>query len=725
MNSDHARIIADEQAADGRYRAALHDDDQRSQGVTPCGPANAQWTRQNLPRMAALPSGGLVGRVALHHESDIFNGSEFYIGARYLDDKGLTVFSWAAPIASTFFRGRGEHELCGDVAVTRTFLRCKNTIVNFVDDCITEPRLEQAFATRRLIIPKLPSRRPGQTAVATGSSPAVPHAGDSRQVGRSDQGRAAQPGAPAAAQPCKPLNGPALRAERLVHAALTAPRSEKLSSILATIQPDQYDLVTRSSTTPLLIQGHPGTGKTIVAAHRAAYLVHEDTTPEKRRRRRVLIVGPTDFYVWHIKGILTDLAPSGGVRVASLPEIMRELRGMAEQFDESLPADYRDVDAEIGQLAERAARILRVVRKLRSNMKHDAAIAVVYEALRANRVGLWSVTRDREWAAYLKTLPRLAVALKSRRFLPLLAKCSLCVQPQPTEVYDHVIVDEAQDVTPLEWALLDELNASGSWTLLGDMNQRRSDMSYHTWRQIADRLCLGDAETKVEHVQRGYRTTSAIMQFAERLLPQDERRVESLQFDGMPPRIEKVRAIDLPATSAIQALRLVSSYPDGAVAIIGTDRADLVTLLRQRGFSWDLKNRRRWIRGGQAIWVLDAQDARGLEFDAVVVVEPSAFPKRLGRHGLLYTSLTRANRELIIVHSAPLPDELRGYRPAARSSSRRSASSSSIPAQATGQQPAPSRTPTRPSGDTRYVPETASLPVDRRPSRRRPRRTTP
>lgn len=669
MKNDHARVVADEQAADGRYRDALREDDRRQRDMTPYGPANAQWTRRNLPRRAALPSGGLVGRVALHHESDICNGSEFYIGPRYLDAQGLTVFSWAAPIAGTFFRGRVDHELCGDVAVTRTFLRRKNTIVNFVDECITEPQLEQAFVSRRLTISKPPPRRAGQAPVVP-TPVASEKAGEPRTPRSPDRARVI----PATPKPRKPMEGPALRAADLVHAAVTAPRSEKLSSVLATIQPDQYDLVTRTPGTPLLIQGHPGTGKTIVAAHRAAYLVHEDT-PKERRCRRVLIVGPTDFYVWHIQGILADLAPSGGVRAVSLPKIMLELRGIAGEIDEGLPTDHRDVDAELGRFVERAAHLLRTVFKLRVGTKHDAAISAVYEALRANRAGLRSVTRDREWAAYLKGLPALPEALKSRRFLPLLAKCGLSVKPQSPEVYDHIIVDEAQDVTPLEWALLDGINVGGSWTILGDMNQRRSDMSYDTWRQIGDGLGLGDAELKIEQAQRGYRTTSAIMNFAGRLLPPDGRTIESLQSDGMPPRIQQVRAVDVPATAAVQAVRLLRSYVEGQIAIIATDRADLVTPLRQRGFVRDAKNPRRWALRDQAIWVIDAQEARGLEFDAVVVVEPSAFPKRLGRHGLLYTSLTRANRELVIVHAAPLPEELRDDRPAAPPSSRRGATS--------------------------------------------------
>ncbi len=63
--------------------------------------------------------------------------------------------------------------------------------------------------------------------------------------------------------------------------------------------------------------------------------------------------------------------------------------------------------------------------------------------------------------------------------------------------------------------------------------------------------------------------------------------------------------------------------------------------------------------GELGVRVLSADDARGLEFDAVVVVEPIDFPKNLGRRGLLYASLTRANRSLAVGHSRALPDELR------------------------------------------------------------------
>jgi DNA helicase IV len=57
--------------------------------------------------------------------------------------------------------------------------------------------------------------------------------------------------------------------------------------------------------------------------------------------------------------------------------------------------------------------------------------------------------------------------------------------------------------------------------------------------------------------------------------------------------------------------------------------------------------------------VLSPDEARGLEFDGAVVVEPADFPQNYGRRGPLYTALTRPNRELSVVHAKPLPDALR------------------------------------------------------------------
>jgi DNA helicase IV len=252
-----------------------------------------------------------------------------------------------------------------------------------------------------------------------------------------------------------------------------------------------------------------------------------------------------------------------------------------------------------------------------------------------------------------------------RRFLPLLAQCAHSSRPYRDDTYDHVLVDEAQDVTPLEWRLLTAVNPKHSWTLLGDMNQRRSDWTYHSWTDVGVGLGITQAGQQLppDVIERGYRTTAAIMQFAAKLLPRAQRTVDSLQSEGTPPQIHRVKGASVHEEAVTDALRLHSAHPHGTIAIIGTDPRQTARALRLRGFTTDPHNRRRWVNNAQKIWVLSAEDARGLEFDAVVIVEPAEFPMNYGRHGLLYTSLTRANRDLVIVHRRPLPDALRkGHR---------------------------------------------------------------
>lgn len=668
MSNSHARQVADERAVDERYQQALRRDDDRTRQMSTQGPANGRWTRTAQPRGQWLPSGPLVGRVALHHTSEIVGGLEFYIGPRHVEEDGLTVFSWAAPIANTFFRGHNDHPLSADVALTRTFVRRGDRIVDYEDEIVSGPVLDQPFAQRALSIPKAPSQRSIPGKVPAKPVKATRQDDRAESADRTTPARNLEPtqsGDGTAVNLGMRLGRSALRAGRAVHDAITAPRRERLGSVLATLQPEQYDLVTRDPSTPLIIHGPPGTGKTIVAAHRAAYLV-DNQANAKRAPRRVLVVGPTEHYVKHIEGVLTELTTrDSGVRSLALCHLMAELRDLPGRLDGSLPCDFRDVDEDLGELAEQAAHLLRADHQITPTMKHERAVTAVYEALRANRVGTRTLTKDVEWADYLRGLPSMVEARRMSRFLPLLARCAHSARPASARKYDHIIVDEAQDVTPLEWRLLADLNGGGGWTLLGDMNQRRSDWAHHTWDSIGATLELAEpgSTIHVEQIDRGYRTTSSIMRLAARLLPRTARTAESLQGEGVEPRIERVTASELHASAVREALHLVENHHDGTVAIITVDPRKSVQVLRRRGFTNDPLDSRRLVRDDQTVRVLDAQDARGLEFDAVVVVEPGAFPPNLGRHpGLLYTSLTRANRALVIVHSARLPDALRSRR---------------------------------------------------------------
>ena len=244
---------------------------------------------------------------------------------------------------------------------------------------------------------------------------------------------------------------------------------------------------------------------------------------------------------------------------------------------------------------------------------------------------------------------------------PLLAYISWEVEP-PTELQSvkHVIVDEAQDVSEMEWYLLAKVNRAQehAWTILGDLNQRRSDHTHASWSKVFDVLTL-DPETPVRHLQRGYRSTKPILEFANRLLPRDERSFEAFQLGGVAPAVVKKSPQQLGAAVVEEVNRLIANYPSGTVAVISVGPDLVRNALRRTDWAASSSDPKRWQRSDSTVTVLEPDAARGLEFDAVVVVEPSDFPTNYGRQGPLYTALTRGNRELSVFHSKSLPDALR------------------------------------------------------------------
>jgi DNA helicase-2/ATP-dependent DNA helicase PcrA len=248
MKNGSEVAITNERAADDRYRTALRREERNRV------PVHHWWgDARRVPSPEALtpvpPRRGLLGRVALAEPTDFFDGTSFYIGSRPHDGNGLVVFSWTAPIASTFFHGRGAHELCPRVTARRTLLRHSGKIVDYIDDDGPAPRSGEPFAAQKLSIPKAPTRRPLPDRPVTEQhrSNAASHAATAAR-------RPTQPVAPA-----PPAQEPELRAGRAVLAAIKAPRQERLTSVLATLQPDQYEFVTADADDSLVIQGHPGT----------------------------------------------------------------------------------------------------------------------------------------------------------------------------------------------------------------------------------------------------------------------------------------------------------------------------------------------------------------------------------------------------------------------------------------------------------------------------------
>ncbi len=597
----------------------------------------------------------LIGRVGCDTDDD--QTRDFYIGPRFIQDDDIQVYSWAAPIARRFYQPQGRDS--GEVVVRRTFALKNHEIVG-LDDEQVRAGAPSPFVSRVLEVPAAPQR---STRRRRSETAPVSLEGTERL--------SADP------IPPPPVNTPrgeraslldGMRAEDAVLRRLAAPRGDRLASVLALLQPDQHTLVSWPPDSNLAVQGHPGTGKTVVAAYRAAYLVNpvlhdKGGALEGHPALRVLVVGPTAGFVRHIEDLIRPLDPGHQVKVTHIGDLLGTTTGLKHAWPGALGGDQDDVDPGARRFAELAARIM----KDRGQLTAGAAarrtnIRTVYELIAANGHGGRRISDDPSDVAWMRKLPPFEQAF-TRRHLPLLAQCRLAyLQLTDGERFDHIIVDEAQDISPIEWNVLDaHLRHGGHWTLVGDMNQRRSDVTYGSWSAIADHLAFSaDERYEPQRMTRGYRSTGPILRFADRLLPIQSRQNQTVQTDGPDVEVRRATHHSKVFPLAVEtAVKLAVKYGEGTTAIISVAPGEVIKELGRRGYRRDGADLTRWSKGKVAIRALPPEEARGLEFDAVVVVEPGAFPENLGRTGQLYTSLTRANRELAVVWHRDLPDPLR------------------------------------------------------------------
>lgn len=608
----------------------------------------------------------LIGRVALT-EPDETLGTDFYIGPRW-GGLGSTTVSWLAPIARAFYRPDDPgHGLHGRIAAVRTFTNRVHEVVAVDEERYVDTE-GPPFATTELTVEAPEKRGPRRRLATAGPRSNAPMT----DTGKPDEA-ASDSGASSERQH---LVG--MRAAGAVLSRVRAPRDAQLQSVLATLQPDQHELVTRSATADLIVQGHPGTGKTVVAAYRAGFLITPDRPDEQSHgggQERVLLVGPTPGYVSHVGGLVRPFQDeaAGSLQVTDLRTFMAKIVGFKSPWSGGIDGERDDVDDKALALVQRAAEIVRtsvgydreVVREVTKRN-----VARTYNTLRANgRPGL-ALTTDPGVQAWLGKLPAFEEASQLRRYLPLIAQCRMAQKPFPPSThFHHIIVDEAQDVSPLEWSLLQQYlhPYKGRWTLVGDQNQRRSFTSHTSWAGIVDQLKLGASDDAVLHqavMERGYRSTNEILTFADGLLTPSLRLAGSIQDAGAPvARVLERKSKRLYATALETAVGLARKHDGGTVALITVypERlvADMATIGWRRPSEGD---HRTWSLDDVTVRVFSPAQARGLEFDAVVVIEPSQYDNDNGRHGQLYTSLTRANRELAVVYHRQLPAGLRERR---------------------------------------------------------------
>jgi len=235
----------------------------------------------------------------------------------------------------------------------------------------------------------------------------------------------------------------------------------------------------------------------------------------------------------------------------------------------------------------------------------------------------------------------------------------VAVDPRSTgelRTYGHVVVDEAQDVSAMQWRMLARRVPSASMTVVGDFGQATQPGALAGWDEVVAHLPSHHG-ARFADLTVNYRTPAEIMAVAARLLAAAAPGVatsRSVRSTGEEPRFVAVDGADLAV--AVREAAAGAVERGGTVAVIApeTHHDRLVAVMADLGALADSPDAL-----DAPVAVIAGTDAKGLEFDHVVVVEPAELVP-LGPRGLrmLYVILTRATRSLAVVHSRPLPGEL-------------------------------------------------------------------
>ncbi|PBC98021.1 DNA helicase IV [Streptomyces sp. Ag82_O1-15] len=526
-------------------------------------------------------------------------------------------------------------------------------------------------------------------------------------------------------RPYRGHEGTSVPESRILTGEIERPRVGPMRDIAATIQPEQDHLVRGDLATSVCVQGAPGTGKTAVGLHRAAYLLY--THPQRIRRGGLLILGPNPTFLAYIAEVLPALGESGvrqstlGDEIARHPVTARDdERAAAVKHDARMAevlrrALYGNIGTYADPLvvpdgsyrwrvsAEELNRIVdgvraeeppygigrervrtRAVRRLREQAEWRAGPqtnAWARKVSGSRPVGayvdaVWPRMRPEEVLARLLTdaeaLADAADGLldadeqkailwakpprsyKSARWsaadLVLLDEVAGLVEHP--EGYGHVVVDEAQDLSPMECRAIARRAPFGSLTVLGDLAQGTTPWAAREWGELLGHL--GKPDAAVVPLTIGFRVPEAVVGLANRLLARLDVRVppaRSLRRDGELTVRSVPDARDvLPAT--VDAVRGALAH-EGSIGVIAADPdiAGVREALRAGGVEAAGPEEL-----GARVAVVPATLAKGLEYDHVVAVEPAAVAEAEAR-GLhrLYVVLTRAVSRLEVVHARPLP----------------------------------------------------------------------
>ncbi|WP_431947735.1 HelD family protein [Actinacidiphila sp. bgisy167] len=607
-----------------------------------------------------------------YEKGEAFGGEEvghrFYIGRRHVHDADgdPMVIDWRAPVSQPFYRASRTDPQ--DVALRRRFGYTGGELTAYEDEHLTDPAEAQTSS-------------------------------------------------------------------KLLQREIERPRVGPMRDIVATIQPEQDEIVRAEVGGTVCVQGAPGTGKTAVGLHRVAYLLYAHR--ERLARSGTLVVGPNASFLHYIEQVLPALGELS-VQQATVDDLVAHV-----------PVKGADSAAAAGVKGDaRMAEVLR--RAVRSGIRMPTEPVVVVRGSRRWRVPAYEVeelvrelmARDIRYGAAREALPqRIAHAVLVRmeaageapddrvqdavarnaavkaavkelwppadpaktvlrllsdpEFLAACAEGVLTEEEQKQilwekparsvasakwsaadavlvdEAHDlvhrtaslgHVVLDEAQDLSPMQYRAVGRRCSTGSATVLGDLAQGTTPWATGTWDEALTHL--GKPDARIEELTQGFRVPLEVIAYASRLLPQIApglKEATSVRENPGAFSVTEVPADGL--TEAVLDACRQALDREGSIGLIAADARlpVLAEALAAAGLPY--------LSPGQEttpevrLTLVPASLAKGLEYDYVVLDEPVAVvdgepDERTGLRRL-YVALTRAVSGLAVLHAAPLPEALR------------------------------------------------------------------
>jgi DNA helicase IV len=544
--------------------------------------------------------------------------------------------------------------------------------------------------------------------------------------------------------------GAGLRGYSTLLAALERGRTGTLGDIVATIQAEQDEIIRSPQPGVLVVQGGPGTGKTVVALHRAAYLLYTHRFPLEDQG--VLVIGPNRVFLRYIERVLPSLGEAGVEQVvladlvpnvhfasatesAAEPPITRRIKGdsrMSTLIDRAVGDRERALREDLvvpfraGYLRLTVEESVRIVKSAarrfrRHNTGRRHVEGELFAALAASaRIGQLTAGELRH---ELRGVPEVRAALErmwpvltpaqllhdlfgSRALLRLAARnlfdeaeIAALHRPRADDVadvrwtaadvallddarevlgpvpgkggrsdesdeirtYGHIVVDEVQDLSPMQLKMVTRRSLNGSLTVVGDLAQATGPWAPSSWSDVTDHL-PEKRPSRVAGLSVGYRIPAQIMQLADGVMHaatpglRPPRAVR--EGDALPDVVSVGDGDELGEAVAAATAAMMAEREGLSVVVITPDEMtnevsaalDAARIAHGRATATGLDTQ---------VTVVPIGVAKGLEVDGVVVVEPARIvASEMQGLRALYVALTRPTQRLTIVHAEPLPEPL-------------------------------------------------------------------